>query len=74
MTTCDMRPWRPETLTDVVCRVKAEYLEMPGLKLTRRQAGRLWDLEDVVCDAVLTTLVNDGFLTLTRTDEFVRQR
>ena len=74
MTRCDAREWRPDTLTDVVCRVKAEYLEMPGLKLTRSQAVRLWALEGVVCDAVLMTLVNDGFLTQTRTAEFVRQR
>ena len=34
-----------------------EYLEMPGLSLTRAQAQRLWGLDALVCRDVLDVLV-----------------
>lgn len=43
-------------------RVRAEYLEMPGLTLTRWQMRRLWLLDASVCDAVVDALVASGFL------------
>lgn len=61
------------TFVEAVRRVKAEYLEMPGLKLTSSQAARLWGLDLRVCDMVLTALVADRFLTCTRNAAFVRQ-
>ena len=61
-----------ETVLDAARRVKAEYLEMPGLKLTRHQAARLCGLDRRVCDAVLATLVRDRFLTCTGSEAFVR--
>lgn len=54
-------------------RVKAEYLEMPGLRLTRDQAARLWAFEPQLCDAVLTALVDAQFLVCTRGARFVRE-
>jgi hypothetical protein len=33
----------------IVQRVRGEYLEMPGLSLTERQAQRLWHLEPEAC-------------------------
>jgi hypothetical protein len=42
--------------------VRAEYLEMPGLRLTRRQAQRLWALDTATCDALLDTLESTHFL------------
>jgi len=62
-----------DKLSEAVRRVRAEYLEMPGLKLTSSQAARLWGLDVGVCDAVLTALVADRFLTCTRNAAFVRQ-
>ena len=35
-------------------RVRAEYLEMPGLRLTPEQAGRLFGVERALCRACLT--------------------
>ena len=32
-------------LTETVRRVRAEFLEMPGLKLTVQQAQRLWGVD-----------------------------
>jgi len=42
--------------------VKAEYLEMPGLRLTGRQAQRLWALDVATCDALLDMLESTHFL------------
>jgi hypothetical protein len=43
-------------------RVVAEYIEMPGLKLTVLQAGRLWNVDPVSCEHVLDELAGAGFL------------
>ena len=43
-------------------RVRAEYLEMPGLRLTLEQAQRLCGLEEAMCKMVLDALVDDKFL------------
>ncbi len=57
---------------DIVSRVKGEFLEMPGLRLTEVQARRLWALEPSLCTAVLSELVDNGFLLRTRDGAFVR--
>jgi hypothetical protein len=51
--------------------IQAEYLEIPGLHLTRPQARRLWSLEPHVCDALLDALVAVDFLRKTPRDGFV---
>ena len=45
--------------------VRGEYLEMPGLRLTRRQAQRLWALDTTTCNALLNSLERAGFLRRT---------
>lgn len=42
--------------------VRAEYVEMPGLSLTKEQMRRLWRLEGPLCDAVVDALVASDFL------------
>ena len=44
-------------------RVRGEFREMPGLKLTLAQAGRLWSLDMSTCRRVLFELVETGFLS-----------
>jgi hypothetical protein len=51
-----------EPLAEWTGRVRAEYLEMPGLILTRWQMRRLWLLDASLCDAVVEALVASGFL------------
>jgi hypothetical protein len=46
----------------LVSRVRAEYREMPGLRLTMPQARRLWNVDEAHCQEVLATLVDVGFL------------
>lgn len=43
-------------------RVYSEYLEMPGMRLTRQQAQRLYGLDEHTCTQVLDYLVEAGFL------------
>jgi len=56
----------------IVRRIKAEYLEMPGLKLTEEQAERLWNLSRPMCEGFLEALVDSHFLLRTRDGAFVR--
>jgi hypothetical protein len=46
----------------LLVRVRAEYLEMPGLKLTPAQAERLWGIDVRHCQRLLDFLVEAGFL------------
>ena len=59
-------------IQDVVLRIRGEFLEMPGLRLTPQQAQRLWRLDETACDAVLGALVDVHFLAKTRDGAFVR--
>jgi hypothetical protein len=43
-------------------RICGEYLEMPGLQLTRPQAQRLWGLDEQTCAQLLESLTEDKFL------------
>ena len=55
----------------VVRRAQAEYLEMPGLRLTSAQAQRLWGLDRRTCDELLAELMSAHFLARTRDGAFV---
>lgn len=43
-------------------RARAEFLEMPGMRLTVEQAQRLWGLDGDTCGRVLQALVDVNFL------------
>src|SRR3954468_24608346 len=60
------------TTDEVLRRVKGEFLEMPGLRLTAPQARRLWGLDAPHCDALLAALVDAKFLFQTRDGAFMR--
>jgi hypothetical protein len=52
--------------------VRGEYLEIPGLNLTRSQFQRLWGLDAALCDRLLEHLVASHFLERTSRGGFVR--
>jgi len=52
-------------LERIVCRVREEFREMPGLRLTPAQATRLWGLEDERCREVIDALVAAEYLRWT---------
>lgn len=60
------------TITDWLQLIRAEYLESPGLILTKSQAQRLWGLDPATCDAVLATLVSAKFLRRTPNNAYAR--
>ena len=55
-----------------VTRARAEFLEMPGLRLNAAQAARLWSCDAALSDAVLTSLTEAHFLARTRDGSFIR--
>lgn len=55
-------------------RIRGEFQEMPGLRLTARQAQRLWGLDASACEALLGALIAAGFLKRTGDGAFVRAR
>jgi hypothetical protein len=63
---------REESVERLVTRLKAEFLEMPGLKLTEAQARKLWALDAARCAYVLDALVRTEFLFRTRDGAFMR--
>jgi len=56
----------------LVERVRAEFLEMPGLRLTLPQASRLWGINLPSCEAVVDVLVKCQFLQRTATGAVAR--
>jgi hypothetical protein len=54
-------------------RIRAEYLEMPGMTLTTDQVARLCGMERSTCQAVLDALVDAQFLTLKPNGTYVRR-
>ncbi len=59
----------PSMARDLERRIRGEYGEMPGLRLTADQATRLWSLDRSTCVQLLNALVDAQFLRL---DEFGR--
>ena len=53
-------------------RVRAEYLEMPGLHLTVDQVQRLCGIERPVCTKVLDGLVEERFLCVKPNGAYAR--
>jgi predicted transcriptional regulator of viral defense system len=54
-------------------RIVGEYHEMPGLRLTLRQAQRLWALDERTLRELLHALVKQKFLTRLRDGSYVRR-
>jgi hypothetical protein len=56
----------------LVDRIRAEYLEMPGMTLRVEQVQRLCGIEQTMCTLVLDTLVKARFLCLKSDGTYVR--
>ena len=53
-------------------RIRAEYVEMPGLSLTPDQVRRLCGVDRAACDAALGALVAENFLTVRSDGSYAR--
>lgn len=60
--TCTESASVPDEERDLRARVCAEFREMPGLKLTIRQAARLFAQDSRQCERALGAMVNRGEL------------
>ena len=58
----------------ILARVRAEFLEMPGLRLTLTQAERLCGVERTLCQSVLDRLVAANFLCRNSHGVYARAR
>lgn len=54
----------PSPYEEAFNRVRAEFLEMPGMRLTAAQVERLSGVANSICKRVLDDLVRAGFLSL----------
>jgi hypothetical protein len=67
--------WRSRRLVEqLIARVRAEYLQRPGLALTKEQMRRYWVLDASACDTIVAALVASGFLHQRADHAFVRQQ
>jgi hypothetical protein len=62
------------SVTDqVLRRIRNEYLEMPGLRLTVCQAQRLWGLDAETCSQAIQLLIEAKFLCRTGIEYYGRR-
>lgn len=59
---CTISIFRPFDQLQLLHRVRAEFSEMPGMRLTTEQAMRLWSLDRATCEGVLDELITTRFL------------
>jgi DNA-binding IclR family transcriptional regulator len=57
---------------EALTRIQMEYVEMPGLKLTPKQIGRLCGLPQETCEGALALLLRTGFLRRSPDGAFLR--
>ena len=56
---------------ELIGRIRGEFIEMPGLKLSFQQACRLWNLSASACREALDALRAEGFLYQTPSGAFI---
>jgi hypothetical protein len=61
-----------KSIEDMFNRLRAEYLEMPGLRLTAAQVQRLCGIERMMCQSVLDALVDAKFLCMKSDGSYTR--
>jgi len=61
------------SLDDLVERIRAEFIEQPGLRLTEAQGCRLWQLDRPTLQRVLATLTDAAFLSFSPDGRYTRR-
>jgi hypothetical protein len=61
-----------ETFRDWIERVQSEFFEMPGLRLSKQQAQRLWNLDSRSADVIFEALESANVLRRTTNDMYTR--
>ncbi|HEU5258813.1 MAG TPA: hypothetical protein VFU28_22650 [Vicinamibacterales bacterium] len=58
------------TLLKLTQRIREEFEESPGLRVSVDEGARFWGLDEQTCALVLSELVADGFLACGRDHRF----
>ena len=61
-----------EKFCDWIHLIRAEFAEMPGMRLSKRQAQRLWNLDSESADVIFTALEASKFLKRMPNDVYSR--
>jgi hypothetical protein len=69
---CTIQVFHPSPERLLERRIRGEYNEMPGMRLSPRQAARLLSIESGVCASMLDALVESGFLRRDRNGLYAR--
>ena len=59
------------SLASLTDRIRAEFDDLPSLKVTFAQACRLWHADEAKCLAALEALVDEGFLRRSASGAFI---
>lgn len=59
------------SLPALIDRIRREFTELPGLKLTPAQCCRLWHVDEQACRLAMTSLITEGFLRETPSGAFI---
>jgi Fic family protein len=64
----------PQTNIDnpILTRIRGEFGEMPGMRLTVPEASRLWHLAPEACERLLAALVEQRLLVRTKSGAFIQ--
>ena len=62
----------PTRIAALLTKIQDEFLEVPNLNLTRRQAAARFDVDEVLCGAVLRVLADASVLARTSSGNYVR--
>lgn len=65
-------PGAAQPFNSLVERIRAEYIEQPGLRLTEAQASRLWRLDEPTTRHALTELTGASFLQRSEDGRYAR--
>ena len=64
--------WIMKTIEDALNRLRAEFLEMPGMHLRPEQVQRLCGVERRLCQTLLDSLVDAKFLRRSTDGQYAR--
>jgi hypothetical protein len=73
MAAATLSPRTSPRIEQLVTRIRAEFLELPGLRLTLSQASRLFGVDRMECEHVLCELVSHRFLKTMGDGSFIRR-
>jgi hypothetical protein len=68
----DLVPSKASPVQDALNRLRAEYLEMPGLRLKPEQVQRLCGIERTMCQLALDSLLESKFLCVKPDGHYAR--